>query len=244
MAAFSAWLVCGRSQTLGRVLDRQEARRKGEEGVPSTQMLRYLRRVDELTDGGLRWGVLTNGRHWRLYFRGALSVAEDFLEIDLGKVFDLPGCAPDLLDRRPVAFADDAAWRLHVLKLFIVLFRQAAFLPDHRQESFHKLALREGKQWEARVARDLSDTVFEHVFPTLCRGLAQADGKSVGDLDAAALAEVRQAALILLYRLLFVLYAEDRSLLPDESGPYAEYSLTRLRNDVAERRRGARRSPA
>jgi hypothetical protein len=28
-----------------RVLDREEARRKGEDGVPSTQMLRYLRRV-------------------------------------------------------------------------------------------------------------------------------------------------------------------------------------------------------
>lgn len=37
-----------------RVLDREEARRKGEEGVPSTQMLRYLRRVDDVTNGGLR----------------------------------------------------------------------------------------------------------------------------------------------------------------------------------------------
>ena len=70
-----------------RVLDREDARRKGEDGVPSTQMLRYLRRVDDVTNGGLRWGMLTNGRHWRLYFQRALSVAEDFLEIDLGKVF-------------------------------------------------------------------------------------------------------------------------------------------------------------
>ncbi len=49
-------------------------------------MLRYLRRVDDVTKGGLRWGILTNGRQWRLYYKGALSVAEDFLEIDLGKV--------------------------------------------------------------------------------------------------------------------------------------------------------------
>jgi hypothetical protein len=83
-----------------RVLDREEARRKGEDGVPSTQMLRYLRRVDDVTNGSLRWGMLTNGRHWRLYFKGALSVAEDFLEIDLGRVFDLSGCEADLLDRR------------------------------------------------------------------------------------------------------------------------------------------------
>ena len=34
--------------------------------APSTQMLRYLRRVDDLTTGGLRWGILTNGARWRL----------------------------------------------------------------------------------------------------------------------------------------------------------------------------------
>jgi hypothetical protein len=44
-----------------RLLDRAEARQPGEEGVPSTQMLRYLRRVDDVTNGGLRWGILTNG---------------------------------------------------------------------------------------------------------------------------------------------------------------------------------------
>lgn len=224
-----------------RVLDREEARRKGDEGVPSTQILRYLRRVDDVTGGALRWGILTNGRHWRLYFRGALSVAEDFLEIDLGKVLALPGCEPDLLDKRPDLFANDAAWRAHVFKLFLLVFGRTAFLPDHRGETFHQLALREGKQWEARVARDLSDTVFDRVFPMLCRALAAADGRTGAALDTSALTEVREGALILLYRLLFVLYAEDRNLLPDESGPYADYSLTRLRGEIADRR--ARAAP-
>jgi hypothetical protein len=65
-----------------RVLDRG-AREDSEIEVPSTQMLRYMRRADDVTNGDLRWGILTNGRHWRLYFQGAMSVAEDFLEIDL-----------------------------------------------------------------------------------------------------------------------------------------------------------------
>jgi hypothetical protein len=39
---------------------------------------------------------------------------------------------------------------------------------------------------------------------------------------------------VLLYRLLFILYAEDRNLLPDERGPYARYSLTRMRTEIAE----------
>jgi hypothetical protein len=204
-----------------RVLDREDTRRKGEEGVPSTQMLRYLRRVDDVTDGGLRWGILTNGRQWRLYFKGALSVAEDFLEIDLGKVLNLKGCEPDLLDKPPDSVADDSAWRAHVFKLFVLIFGRGAFLPDHRNETFHQLALREGKQWESRVAHDLSETVFNEVFPALGQALATTGGRAGGALDAAYLGEVREGALILLYRLLFVLYAEDRNLLPDESGPYA-----------------------
>ena len=60
-----------------RPLDRR-SERAGEETAPSTQMLRYLRRVDDLTNGALRWGVLTNGAKWRLYYAGARSVSEQF----------------------------------------------------------------------------------------------------------------------------------------------------------------------
>lgn len=215
-----------------RALDRRDPKERASEGVPMSQMLRYLRRVDDVTDGHLRWGMLTNGRHWRLYFRGALSVAEDFFEIDLGRVLSLPGIEPDLLERRPDVF-DDEAWRMHGLKLFLLLFGRAAFLPDHRGETFHQTALHEGKRWEARVARDLSDTVFDQVFPMLTQALAAADGTIGAALGPAYCEALREAALIFLYRLLFVLYAEDRNLLPDESGPYAEYSLTRMRLDIA-----------
>ena len=65
-----------------RPLDRRSGQR-GEETAPSTQMLRYLRRVEDLTTGKLRWGILTNGGRWRLYYQGARSVAEHFFEIDL-----------------------------------------------------------------------------------------------------------------------------------------------------------------
>jgi hypothetical protein len=139
---FAHGLCLVEAKRWNRVLDREETRSKSERGVPSTQMLRYLRRVDDVTRGGLRWGILTNGRHWRLYYKGALSVAEDFLEIDLGKVLGLARCAPDLLDKHPDGFADDAAWRAHVLKLFVLIFGRAAFLSDHRGETFHQIALR------------------------------------------------------------------------------------------------------
>ena len=160
-APFAPWqrfqhgLCIVEAKRWNRLLDREEPR-KGKEGVPSTQMLRYLRRVDDVTNGGLRWGILTNGRHWQLYFRGALSIAEDFLEIDLGKICGLKGCEPDLLDKRPEVFSSDDAWHAHIFKLFILLFGRAAFLPDHRGESFLHLALHEGRQWEARVTRRTS----------------------------------------------------------------------------------------
>ena len=137
--------------------------------------------------------------------------------------------------------ADDEAWRAHALKLFVLIFGRKAFLPDRRGETFHQLALREGKQWEARVARDLSDTVFDHIFPALAQALSVADGKDAANLNSATLEEVRQGTLIFLYRLLFVLYAEDRNLLPDESGPYADYSVTKLRGEIAEKK--ARAAP-
>jgi len=121
-----------------------------------------------------------------------------------------------------------------VVRLFVVLFGRAAFLPNEQGETFHQLALREGKRWEARVARDLSETVFAQLFPELAGGRAAADPARPAIVDAAYLEALRQGALVLLYRLLFVLYAEDRNLLPDENGPYAPYCLTRIRQEVAE----------
>ncbi|MBK8545686.1 MAG: hypothetical protein IPL62_20470 [Caulobacteraceae bacterium] len=72
-----------------RALDRADKREAHEEGVPSTQMLQYLSRVDIQTSGVVRLGILTNGVKWRLYFQGALSVSEEYLEIDLAKAL---GC--------------------------------------------------------------------------------------------------------------------------------------------------------
>ena len=70
--------------------------------------------------------------------------------------------------------------------------------------------------------------VFESAFPDLVKALVDA-----GDAD---LAQVRQAALVLLYRLLFVLYAEDRGLLPVNDSRYDDYGLRRrVRDDIARR---------
>ena len=185
-------------------------------------MLRYLRRVDDVTEGKLRWGILTNGEKWRLYFSGARSVSEQFFEIDLAAVLDLPGHNEGL-------FALGEEERQHWLKVFLLIFRRDAFAPmgaDPR--SFHEKAVEEGRFYERRVAEDLSNKVFGEVFPDLARAIVEAAPQT-------DLREVRDGALILLYRLLFILYAEDRDLLPVREVRYDDYSLRKMRVEVGDR---------
>lgn len=206
------------SKRWARPLDRASGR--DEATAPSTQMLRYLRRIDDLTSGQLRWGILTNGCKWRLYWAGARSVSEEFLEIDLSRVLALDG-GDDL-------FADEAT-REHWLRVFAVMFCREAFIKtgaDNR--SFHERARAAAAFYEERVAASLSKLVFEQVFPDLAGAIAQA-------APHASLEDVRQASLVLLYRLLFLLYAEDRDLLPVGEKRYDDYALRHQRIEVGKR---------
>ena len=206
-----------------RPLDRRSGLR-GEETAPSTQMLRYLRRVDDLTSGRLRWGILTNGSRFRLYYQGARSVSEQFFEADLAAILDLPGHNDGL-------FKLDSERRRYWLKLFALIFRREAFLPTPSDDrTFHQRALDVGRFYEERVAKSLSDVVFGQVFPDLAKAISDAS-------PDAPLDEVRDAALILLYRLLFILYAEDRDLLPVRDSRYDDYGLReKVRGDVGTRK--------
>ena len=188
-------------------LDRGDANK----AAPSTQMLRYLRRADDLAKGKLRWGILTNGARWRLYYAGARSVAEQFCEIDLMRTLDLP-----------------SSERGHYLKVFALIFGRAAFLPGEDGRTLHQRILDEGRFYEERVATSLSE-VIDQVFPQLADAIFKA-------APAASLSEIRNAALTLFYRLLFILYAEDRDLLPVRDAAYDDYSLRRVRDDVGKRK--------
>ena len=187
-------------------------------------MLRYLRRVDDITGGKLRWGILTNGGRWRLYYQGARSVSEQFFEIDLAAVLGVPGHDGGLF-----ALTDEN--RAHWLQVFALMFRREAFIPSPAdRRTFHQIALDQGRFYEERVAGDLSKLVFGFIFPTLVQSIAAA-------APAAPLDEVRDAALILLYRLLFILYAEDRGLLPVNDRRYDQYSLrTQVRGEIGRRK--------
>jgi hypothetical protein len=115
--------------------------------------------------------------------------------------------------------------------VFALVFRREAFLPSATDpRTFHVRALDEGKFYEERVAADLSNLVFNNIYPLLARSIADR-------APEAPLQDVREAALILLYRLLFILYAEDRDLLPVNDRRYDDYGLRdKVRIDAGDRK--------
>ncbi len=193
------------------------------ETVPSTQVLRYLRRADDLTTGVLRWGLLTNGAIWRLYYQGARSIAEDYFEIDLRQALGILQFSSDLF-----SLTDDD--QRHCLKVFLLVLRREAFRSSTSDpRSFHLRAIDESRYYEERVAADLSNVVFGTLFPRIVQAIAEETPNS-------RLSEVREASLVLLYRLLFIHYAEDRGLLPIGGKRYGPYAFRRtVRDDVGHR---------
>ena len=101
-----------------RPLDRGDPGEPADPSAPSSQMLRYLSRADLASDRAVKWGVLTNGGTWRLYWQDARSRAEEFLELDLAALLGVAGvpAEPDGLD----AVDTD-----HGLRLFFLLFNRA-----------------------------------------------------------------------------------------------------------------------
>ena len=228
-----------------RLLDRGDANEVADPGAPSSQMLRYLSRADVVSDRAIKWGILTNGAIWRLYWQDARSRTEEFFEIDLAASLGVPGTQGDLLDSTDPE---------HSLKLFFLLFNRAAFLTqtwDSANRSFHAYALNEARLYEEQVSQDLGARVFGEVFPQLAQALARGDLHAIKEkvgygqfareqYTREYLDQVREAALILLYRLLFLFYAEDRDLLPVRDPRYHGYSVRRLRervrDDIEERK--------
>ena len=202
-------LVVEESKRFGLPLDVRDRDDNVQVSSPHGQMLRYLSTSEIISDGSLRWGILTNGGTWRLYDHRCRPRASGYVEADVGELI------------RPTREDD--------LRVFHVLFHRASFIPQRgATTSFLEAALIEGRRYEEQVAQDLSGVVFERVFPSLVRAMADATVKS--------LAHIREAALIFLYRLLFVLYAEDRGLLPVHDSRYDDYGLRkRVRDDVARR---------
>ncbi len=202
-------LVVQESKRFGLALDTHDKDDRIRSGTPHRQILRYLSTAEIASDSRIRWGILTNGSVWRLYDYRARPRDNGYFEADLADLLK-PGKEDEL-------------------RVFYLLFRRESFVHQKgATATFLERALAEGKRYEEQVAEDLSQVVFGRVFPDLVDALATHSKKS--------LSESRDAALIFLYRLLFVLYAEDRGLLPVNDSRYDDYGLRkRVRDDIAGR---------
>ena len=206
---YKAAVAVTESKRLGRPLESRGGENLWTSQSPHGQILKYLLAADGTSEGKIRWGILTSGDVWRLYYSRARPRATGYFEVDLGAALE--------------SDEDD------LLRLFYLLFRRESFVAQEgANTTFLQAALDEGRLYEERVASDLSTIVFETVFPRLVSALARESGEDLGT--------VREAALIFLYRLLFILYAEDRGLLPVNDPSYQAYGLReRVREDIADR---------
>lgn len=169
---------------------------------PASQMHDYI------LLSGVRWGVITNGRRWRLYHRDTVHELDTFYEVDLESIIT----------------ADDP----EPLKYFLLFFRAKSFL----QDGFLDRALTESVEYARRIGTELKENVFE-ALRLLCQGFLDGNG-SLGPDD---LSEIHANALILLYRLLFLLYAEserEQELLPLSNPAYRDQiGLSAIKREVA-----------
>ena len=167
---------------------------------------------DYLYESGVRWGILTNGRLWRLYEREA-SRGENFYEVDLLDLAQNP---------------DTQAWRY-----FYLFFRREAFARDAEGRCHLDRWLAGSREYAVGLTKRLRDNVYE-ALRCLMEGFFAWQGNGLDwERDHE---RVHEASLVLLYRLLFVFYAEARGLLPVAVDAYREqYSLDHHKKEIAER---------
>lgn len=96
--------------------------------------------------------------------------------------------------------------------------------------------LEESERYAASLAEGLRDRVYRHVIPKLAEALAAARG--LEEPTAEELQSTYETAMTLLFRLLFLAYAEDKNLLPYRvNDAYTDRSLTRKAERLKDLRR-------
>jgi len=204
-------LAPAEAKSWGTNLDQRAGRRLS----PSAQIQDYLRQFWQSTAGRVKWGILTNGEIWRLYRATGTGPDGKFYQTqDIWFELKLSECVSD----------EGKEQR----RQFLLLFHRDAFRIGDDGYCFLDRALADAASYVQTVVNTLSDAVFKEVYPQLLSAFFHADPEANPD-------DIQEASLTLLYRLLFLMYAEDRRLLPVDHPSYAGISLRTLRREVVER---------
>ena len=182
---------------------------------PNGQIQEYLRQFWLSTSGRVKWGILTNGETWRLYRAIGPGPDGTFHQTqDVWFELKLSECVSDAGKEQR--------------RQFLLLFHRDAFVVGDDGFCFLDRALVNATNYVQTVVETLTNAVFQEVYPRLIGAFYQASPDATPD-------EIQEASLTLLYRLLFLMYAEDRRLLPVDHRLYSTISLRDLRRDILER---------
>ncbi|HWE95247.1 MAG TPA: Eco57I restriction-modification methylase domain-containing protein [Tepidisphaeraceae bacterium] len=190
---------------------------------PPEQIERYL------NYSHLDYAILTNGRLWRLIPRehdAGQARFQTYLECDLTKLLDDRLAHEDVFPEAWEAFAD--------FLRFYLFFSPVALRATAERPSLVTRARRGSSEYRLGVGEGLKQRVFDALGLCIEGFLAHAPNGLSPERD---MERCRQESLILLYRLLFVLFAEDRKLLPYRvDRAYTDNrSLGRFREEIAGR---------
>lgn len=205
-------LLCGgeRRAALAVMLRETESPEAGSERFNSLSPVSYA--LQKADDENLAWVLMTQGSRVRLYAAatgagvGRRGRTETWIE-----------CHPALLAERDLP----CLW---------LLFSAEALAPGGSLGE----TLQNSGRFAGALAERLRERIYDSVVPKLAYGLA---GASALDRSSpAALARVYEMALTVLFRLLFIAYAEDRDLLPwADNDLYRRRSLKQKARDLADR---------
>lgn len=185
---------------------------------------------DYLSTLRVRFGFLTNGRYWRVYDTDKITARKTFIEFDLAQLLALP--------------AGDE--RQQALALFAFFFGRNTYAPagDAPAQPGHtgiERTLAEATSFAEAVEDNLKAVIYGYEGED---SLFERIGKAIYQANAAVapapptLEAVYENSIILLFRLLFVVYFEDKNRELLALHPfYNEHSLQalhrQLRHDVA-----------
>jgi hypothetical protein len=205
-------------------LDRP-SRASGRREYPPEQIEWYLNH--SLCD----FGILTNGRLWRLVPR-ALGPNkprfQTYLEADLPALLERLTAGEGELDYAGYGPAFDEFMR------FYLLFSRHGLAEVAGRSPLLKRAIDGSSEYSVAVGEELKDRVFEALRLAIEGFISHSANGLDGEAD---LRLCQEQSLLLLYRILFILYGEDRGLLPYRiNRTYTNNrSLARRRDDVASR---------
>ena len=187
-----------------------DAASKKEKRFPHQQVRDYLlAATDEPGRPYFRWGILTNGNLWRLYCREA---------------------RPDAYFQFHLAGPGASFCTFEEFKTFLALFCPSVFVQTDGACLLDRIR-GDAVQFQSELEESIRRRVFT-VVEDLANGFWSLSENKLTDAD---LRDLYDNCLILLYRLLFVLYAEGRGLLPvklsgagSNTNYRTKYSLKRL----------------